>query len=54
MPHLLFLIFAIGGLLAFDAVQYEGRYRTAVWQDAKYQGQTFSQEVERMLKKSLW
>jgi hypothetical protein len=54
MQHLLFLIFTIGGLLAFDAFQCEGRYRTAVWQEAKHQGQAFNQEAERMLKKSLW
>jgi hypothetical protein len=54
MQHLLFLIFVIGGLLAFDAIHYEGQYRTAVWQEAKYRGQTFNQEVESMLKKSLW
>jgi hypothetical protein len=44
----------IGVLLAVDAIRFNGRYRTEVWRDAQYQGQSFTREVEHRLQTSLW
>jgi hypothetical protein len=36
----------IGALLAFDAYEYDGHYREAIWQQTKYQ----AGEIERTAK----
>jgi cbb3-type cytochrome oxidase subunit 1 len=51
---LLFWASMIGVLLAVDAIRFNGRYRTEVWRDAQYQGQSFTREVEYRLQRSLW
>jgi hypothetical protein len=40
----------IGMLLAADAVAFGGRYRTAVLQEASYQGQTVRSGIQDWLK----
>jgi hypothetical protein len=37
--------------LAVDAVLLNGRYRDALWHDAKYQGEAFSRMVHAQLRK---
>jgi hypothetical protein len=54
MRHLMFLATVAGILLAVDAIRFNGRYRTEVWREAQYQGQSFNREVERRLRSSLW
>ena len=53
MKHLLLLACMIGVLIAFDAYYFDGRYRTDIWRQTKYQGAMFSQEVDRKLKEVL-
>jgi hypothetical protein len=54
MRNLLFLACVIGALIAIDAIGFDGHYRAAIWQDATNRGQTFSSDLERWLRKSLW
>ena len=54
MRHLLFMASAFGALLAIDAMQFDGYYRTAVWREAQHKGQAFNRELERSLRNSLW
>jgi hypothetical protein len=44
--NLLFLASIAGILFAIDAIQFGGRYRAEIWQDAIYKGQAFRREVE--------
>ena len=48
------IIFAvlIGGLLAFDAYEYDGRYRDAAWEKSKHQAEKIEQTVENWLDNS--
>ena len=54
MRSLLFLACMTGVLLAVDAIRFDGRYRTEVWRDAQYKGQSFTREVENGLRRHLW
>lgn len=40
MDRFIKLIVLIGALWAIDVVAYGGRYSTAVWEQANYEGQT--------------
>lgn len=42
---LMFMLF-----LGIDQVLFAGRYRDELWQNAKYQGQSFRLQTERWLK----
>jgi hypothetical protein len=50
MRSFLILIVLIGALAAIDAIAYGGRYRTAVWQEANYQGQMVRYGIQNWLK----
>jgi hypothetical protein len=52
MRSFLILSVLIGTLWTIDAVAFGGRYSTAVWQEANYQGQKFNYEVQYWLKKN--
>ncbi len=54
MRHLLFLTYVCGALLGVDALCLGDEYRTTIWRDAAYQGQAFTSDVERWLRRSLW
>jgi hypothetical protein len=54
MRHLLFLTYVCGALLGIDALCFRGEYRTTLWQDATYQGQAFTLDLQRWLRRSLW
>jgi hypothetical protein len=54
MRHLLFLTAMASILFAVDAFQFHGRYRSEIWQQATYTGQTFNREVEYRLRRALW
>jgi hypothetical protein len=45
------LIVLIGAFLAMDAVAFDGRYRSAAWQQAAHQGQAVNNNVQRWLNK---
>ena len=45
------LIVLIGMLWLIDAIAFGGRYSTAVWQEASYQGQQFRYEVQYQFRK---
>jgi len=48
------IIFAvlIGGLLAFDAYEYDGHYREAAWEKSKHQAEKIEHTVENWLDSS--
>ena len=50
MGTFLKLAVLIGTLLAVDAIAFGGRYRTAVLQEANYQGQTVRFGIQDWLK----
>jgi hypothetical protein len=52
MRSLIILAVLIGTLLAIDALAFGGRYRTAAWQEANYQGQQFNYEIQYRLRRS--
>ena len=51
MRRLLILVVAIVALWAIDAFVFDGSYRRAIWQEAKYQGSQFGYDVKRWLNK---
>ena len=53
MPHVVFLITLVIGLLGVDTFGYHNRYSNAAWAEAKYTGQKFQFGVERWLRNSL-
>jgi hypothetical protein len=54
MRHLLFLTTVAGILFAIDVIQFRGRYRSEIWQQATYTGQAFNREVEYRLRRAFW
>ena len=44
-PFLVLVLILIGAFLAVDQLAYEGRYRQAAWQEARHQGQQFSNQI---------
>jgi hypothetical protein len=51
MRSFLILIVLVGTLWAIDVFAFGGRYRTAVWQEGNYQGQTVRYVIRDWLKK---
>jgi hypothetical protein len=54
MRRLLFLTLISALLLAFDAIYFDGRYRSEIWQGAVSKGQAINREIEYRLKHYLW
>jgi len=50
MRSFLILIVLIGSLWAIDTFAFGGRYGTAVWQEAYYQGRTVRYGIQNWLK----
>ena len=51
MGNFLKLIVFIGALWAADAIAFGGRYSTAVWEEAKDQGQQVRYQVDLLVSK---
>jgi len=49
---IIILAVLIGALLAFDAYEYDGHYRTAVWDQTKHQAGEIEHTVENWLANS--
>ena len=49
MRNLVFIAFLLGLLAAFDAVAFDGYYRTAAWENVKYQADQFNQQIHNWL-----
>ena len=49
MRNLVFIAFLLALVAVFDAVAFDGHYRTAAWQDAKYQADQFNQQIHKWL-----
>jgi len=54
MRPAIIIIFAviIGGLLAFDAYEYDSHYREAAWEQTKHQAEKVEHTVENWLESS--
>ena len=46
---IIILAVLIGALLAFDAFEYDGHYRGAIWEQTKYQAGEIEHTVENWL-----
>jgi hypothetical protein len=51
MRHLLFLTAIAGIFFTVDTLQFRGRYRSEIWQQATYAGYAFNREVESKLRR---
>jgi hypothetical protein len=50
MRSLIFLtVIACGAAWAYDAYEHDGRYTAAAWQQARAEGQYFSDKVQRLV-----
>ena len=48
MRAFIFIVILAG---AFDWIAFKGQYSSAIWDDAKYEGQLLNVEVQRLLNK---
>lgn len=53
MRNLVFVFVLIGAAWVADQVAFDGRYSSAVWLEAKHEGQQLKQDVDYWIRRTL-